>query len=111
MQLTRRIEYRVYGIRMIKEKKPGAKFRLTAKSCHDLIVLPVRIGHLNCGTAGISAAVVELPHVLKLARSAKAIIYHGNYQRSHGCLGAASRYIYIDSTGRVHACPFCQDSC
>lgn len=38
------------------------------------------------------------------------IIYHGAYQRSHGCLGAANRYFYIDSEGNAHACPFCQDT-
>jgi MoaA/NifB/PqqE/SkfB family radical SAM enzyme len=38
------------------------------------------------------------------------ITYHGAFQRSHGCLGAACRYIYIDSHGQVHACPFCQEA-
>jgi len=27
-----------------------------------------------------------------------------------GCFGAGNRYLYIDSTGEIHACPFCQNS-
>ncbi len=58
----------------------------------------------------ISTFYREVNHHRRYRRS-PIIIYHGDYLRSHGCLGAASRYIYIDSTGRVHACPFCQDNC
>jgi MoaA/NifB/PqqE/SkfB family radical SAM enzyme len=43
-------------------------------------------------------------------RSYPSIIYHGHYQRSEGCLGAANRYFYIDSAGNAHACPFCRES-
>ena len=32
-------------------------------------------------------------------------VYH---QRLYGCFGAGDRYLYIDSRGDVHACPFCQ---
>jgi len=31
-------------------------------------------------------------------------------QRRTGCLGAGNRYLYIDSKGEFHACPFCQRS-
>ncbi len=34
------------------------------------------------------------------------MVYHGFHQRRVGCY-AGSRSIYIDSTGDVHACPFC----
>ena len=38
------------------------------------------------------------------------IVYPGFYQREIGCYGAGDRYLYIDSKGDVHACPFCQKS-
>jgi MoaA/NifB/PqqE/SkfB family radical SAM enzyme len=38
------------------------------------------------------------------------VTYPGYHQRRIGCLGAGNRYLYIDSVGNVHACPFCQQS-
>jgi MoaA/NifB/PqqE/SkfB family radical SAM enzyme len=34
----------------------------------------------------------------------------GFHQRRIGCKGAGDRYLYIDSIGDFHACPFCQDA-
>lgn len=34
--------------------------------------------------------------------------YVGYHQRIHGCFGAGDRYLYVDSQGDIHACPFCQ---
>jgi len=34
----------------------------------------------------------------------------GFHQRRIGCKGAGDRYLYIDSMGDFHACPFCQES-
>lgn len=39
-----------------------------------------------------------------------AISYPGYHQRRIGCLGAGNRYLYIDSKGDMHSCPFCQHS-
>ena len=36
------------------------------------------------------------------------ITYHGFYQRRIGCVGAGNRYLYIDTEGDLHACPFCR---
>lgn len=36
------------------------------------------------------------------------IQFPGHSQRESGCLGAGNRYIYIDSNGNFHACPFCR---
>jgi MoaA/NifB/PqqE/SkfB family radical SAM enzyme len=36
------------------------------------------------------------------------IMYPGYHQRRVGCFGAGNRYLYIDSNGDIHACPFCQ---
>lgn len=42
-------------------------------------------------------------------RTYPIVIYPGYHQRKVGCLGAGNRYVYIDSRGDLHACPFCQD--
>ncbi len=36
------------------------------------------------------------------------VIYPGYHQRKLGCFGAGIRYVYVDSEGSVHSCPFCQ---
>ncbi len=33
--------------------------------------------------------------------------YTGYHQRRQGCFGAGNRYLYVDSKGDLHACPFC----
>lgn len=35
------------------------------------------------------------------------VMFPGFDQRQVGCLGAGNRYMYIDSKGEIHACPFC----
>ncbi len=37
------------------------------------------------------------------------IIYHVYHQKNVGCYGAGSRYLYVDSKGDIHNCPFCQN--
>lgn len=34
------------------------------------------------------------------------IEYHGTYLRKMGCVGCGKRYIYMDTEGQVHKCPF-----
>jgi MoaA/NifB/PqqE/SkfB family radical SAM enzyme len=36
------------------------------------------------------------------------LFFPGYHQRRIGCFGAGVRYLYVDSEGSVHACPFCQ---
>ncbi len=36
------------------------------------------------------------------------LFFPGFHQRRTGCLGAGKRYLYVDSEGSIHACPFCQ---
>ena len=38
------------------------------------------------------------------------VTYPALYQRRHGCLGAGERYLYLDTNGDAHACPFCRHS-
>ncbi len=43
-----------------------------------------------------------------LFRDMPAVSYHGYHQRRVGCFGNGNRYIYIDTEGNAHACPFCR---
>jgi MoaA/NifB/PqqE/SkfB family radical SAM enzyme len=36
------------------------------------------------------------------------ISYHGYYSRRLGCSGSGKDYVYVDTDGDVHSCPFCQ---
>lgn len=36
------------------------------------------------------------------------IVYHGYYSRRIGCAGSGNDYLYVDTDGDVHNCPFCQ---
>jgi MoaA/NifB/PqqE/SkfB family radical SAM enzyme len=38
------------------------------------------------------------------------IVFSGYYQRKFGCSGAGYRYLFIDSNGNFHVCPFCRDT-
>ncbi len=37
------------------------------------------------------------------------VTYPGYHQRQQGCFGAGVRYLYVDTDGDLHACPFCQE--
>ncbi len=36
------------------------------------------------------------------------ITYHGYYSRRIGCSGSGKDYLYVDTDGDIHNCPFCQ---
>ncbi|MEO6583175.1 MAG: radical SAM protein [Ferruginibacter sp.] len=36
------------------------------------------------------------------------VAYHGYYSRKIGCAGGGKDYLYIDTDGDIHNCPFCQ---
>ncbi len=36
------------------------------------------------------------------------VTYHGYYSRRIGCAGSGQDYLYVDTDGDVHSCPFCQ---
>ncbi len=44
----------------------------------------------------------------KAGRNWPILEYAGYHQRRFGCFGAGDRYLYVDSQGFIHACPFCQ---
>ena len=37
-----------------------------------------------------------------------SIVYHGFYSRRVSCGGSGKHYVYVDTDGDVHNCPFCQ---
>lgn len=43
-------------------------------------------------------------------KSFPIVVFFGYHQRNIGCMGAGNRYLYLDSKGEFHACPFCQGS-
>lgn len=38
------------------------------------------------------------------------INYIGYHQRRVGCFGAGDRFLYIDTAGKAHVCPFCEEA-
>lgn len=45
----------------------------------------------------------------RACRELPIVMYPGYYQRIIGCVGAGHRYLYVDSKGDLHPCPFCQE--
>jgi MoaA/NifB/PqqE/SkfB family radical SAM enzyme len=43
-------------------------------------------------------------------REHPAVSYVAAAQRRSRCIGAGQRYLYVDTDGAVHACPFCRES-
>lgn len=43
-------------------------------------------------------------------REHPAVSYVAAAQRRSRCIGAGERYLYVDTDGAVHACPFCRES-
>ncbi len=45
----------------------------------------------------------------RACRELPIVMYPGYYQRIIGCVGAGHRYLYVDSRGDLHPCPFCRE--
>jgi MoaA/NifB/PqqE/SkfB family radical SAM enzyme len=45
----------------------------------------------------------------KIQKGKPLITYHGYHQRRMGCMGNGNRYLYIDTGGNLHSCPFCRN--
>ncbi len=44
----------------------------------------------------------------RACRELPIVMYPGYHQRNIGCAGAGHRYLYVDSRGDLHPCPFCR---
>jgi MoaA/NifB/PqqE/SkfB family radical SAM enzyme len=81
------------------------------------IVEPKAVGHYAEKAVSITPVqetLLEKFHLeLSYSPSRKdypATSYQGFAQRREGCGGAARRYLYVDTDGHAHACPFCRES-
>ena len=88
-------EWRVHFLRILEPRQTGKfagqKVALESKSIESIIQFVIK---LNNNAEYKNYPIATFP---------------GLHQRRLGCLGAGNRYFYIDATGDVHACPFCQN--
>jgi MoaA/NifB/PqqE/SkfB family radical SAM enzyme len=54
---------------------------------------------------------VETLQTQKRYRNYPMVDYYAAHQRQAGCSGAGQRFLYVDTDGDMHACPFCQHKC
>lgn len=54
---------------------------------------------------------VELLHKDRRYRRYPIVDHYASYQRAVGCSGSGKRFVYVDTDGQAHACPFCQKPC
>jgi len=80
------------------------------------ILEPRRVGHFSNSDIELGTEQVNILKQFYLKtqqnyayKHKPIIMYPGYHQREAGCFGAGNRYLYIDSKGDIHACPFCQD--
>jgi MoaA/NifB/PqqE/SkfB family radical SAM enzyme len=45
----------------------------------------------------------------KKMKKTPLVTYHGYHQRRIGCKGKGESYLFIDSSGQMHACPYCRN--
>lgn len=77
---------------------------------------PLPVGRFSERDVTLGAAHTELLEAFYLKynsdpalRSYPIIEYPGALQRRIGCSGSAKLYMYVDSDGYAHRCPFCQE--
>ncbi|MEP6673864.1 MAG: radical SAM protein [Ferruginibacter sp.] len=76
---------------------------------------PKAVGHyagkdvtLETSHLKILEAFYEKMNYDKAYSSYPLVAYHGFYSRRIGCSGSGKDYLYVDTDGDVHNCPFCQ---
>ncbi|SMC00303.1 Radical SAM domain protein [Hymenobacter roseosalivarius DSM 11622] len=79
------------------------------------VLEPRAVGHYAQQEVDLSPAQIKLldEFYLKLNYSGDyhdwpIVHYYGYHQRRMGCSGGADRFLYVDTDGDMHACPFCQ---
>ena len=79
------------------------------------VLEPRAVGHYIGQEVALSAAQQQLLTAFyeKLNKEPKyqhlpIVVYHEYHRRRAGCTGAADRYVYVDTDGELHACPFCR---
>ena len=76
---------------------------------------PRAVGHYAGRAVDLSAAQLALLEEFYLKMNFASdyfgwpiVHYYGYHQRRMGCTGAADQFLYVDTDGDLHACPFCQ---
>jgi MoaA/NifB/PqqE/SkfB family radical SAM enzyme len=101
----------------LSEENLNEYLKFARKMHADFIFLlePRETGHFKNQDVNLSDNEVKVieSFYLKVISSSEyknfpLVFYPGYHQRKLGCFGAGIRYLYIDSEGSVHACPFCQ---
>jgi len=97
------------------------KFAELARSwgVHFIRILePRAVGHfegqdveLNTSELAVIESFARTMQLDARYRQYPIIDYYGTYQRAVGCSGAGERYLYVDTEGDYHACPFCRNKC
>ena len=79
------------------------------------VLEPKAVGHYNGKDISLSEKQIKLLEDFyisynynKIYCEYPSIVYHGFYSRRVGCGGSGNHYVYIDTDGDVHNCPFCQ---
>ena len=79
------------------------------------VLEPKAVGHFTGQEVGLSAAQQQLLDAAYVRYNygpkyyhLPIIAYHEYHRRRAGCTGAADRYVYVDTDGELHACPFCR---
>ncbi|MBF9254529.1 radical SAM protein [Pontibacter sp. 172403-2] len=92
-----------------------------AKLAHELnasfiqLLEPRAVGHYTGKDVALTADQIKLLEEFADAinydaafRNWPVVTYPGQHQRHIGCFGAGNRFLYVDTDGDLHACPFCQ---
>lgn len=79
------------------------------------VLEPKAVGHYTGQEVGLTAAQQQLldAFYVKMNYDSRyhhlpVLVYHEYHRRRAGCTGAADRYVYVDTDGELHACPFCR---
>lgn len=82
------------------------------------LVEPKAVGHwegqeveLTQHELDILEAFTQKMQTEKAWRDYPIIEHNSTFQRKVGCGGGGNRYLYIDTDGDIHACPFCRHKC
>jgi len=80
------------------------------------ILEPRKVGHFSGKNIELEEEQIDIltrfylkGHSDPVFKDKPLVLYPGYHQRRAGCFGAGNRYLYVDSKGDLHACPFCQN--
>lgn len=91
---------RAWGVHLIRILEPQAVGHFAGQ---DVLLRPAEI-------AALEAFVAEIQHN-RACRDFPVVEYYAPHQRHAGCSGAGRRFMYVDTDGGMHACPFCRHTC